>query len=125
MIEAWKFSPSTRGRIADPGLWPVDLQPFTDKPMASSRWKECFDPLKSAHPADSACLDTRVAASWGVEGVLEARRSTGTTAFALADGDGNMVSVTQTLGTWGGNFYVTPGLGFIYNDKLRSYNANP
>lgn len=125
MIEAWKFSPSGRGRIADPGLWPVDLKPFTDKPMAANRWKECFDPLKSTHPGDSTCLDTRVVASWGAEGVLEARRSTGTTAFAVADGDGNMVSVTQTLGTWGGNFYVTPGLGFIYNDKLRSYNSNP
>ena len=125
MIEAWKFSPSGRGRIADPGLWPVDLKPFTDKPMAVNRWKECFDPLKSAHPADSNCLDTRVVASWGAEGVLEARKSTGTTAFAVADGEGNMVSVTQTLGTWGGNFYVTPGLGFIYNDKLRSYNSDP
>lgn len=125
MIEAWKFSPSGRGRIADPGLWPVDLKPFTDKPMAVNRWKECFDPLKSTHPTDSTCLDTRVVASWGAEGVLEARTSTGTTAFAVADGDGNMVSVTQTLGTWGGNFYVTPGLGFIYNDKLRSYNSDP
>ena len=36
-----------------------------------------------------------------------------------------MVSVTQTLGTWGGNFYVTPGLGFLYNDKLGSYSTNP
>lgn len=125
MIEAWKFSPSGSGRIADPGLWPVDLQPFTDKPFAVKRWEECFDPLKSAHPGDSSCLDTRVVASWGAEGVLEARRSTGTTAFAVADQEGNMVSVTQTLGTWGGNFYVTPGLGFIYNDKLRSYSSNP
>ena len=47
-------------------------------------------------------------------------RSTGTTSFAVADADGNMVAVTQTLGTWGGNFYVTPGLGFLYNDKLNS-----
>ena len=125
MIEAWKFSPSGSGRIADPGLWPVDLKPFTDKSMATDRWRECFDPLKSANPADSTCLDTRVVSSWGAEGVLEARKSTGTTAFALADGEGNMVSVTQTLGTWGGNFYVTPGLGFIYNDKLRSYSSNP
>jgi gamma-glutamyltranspeptidase / glutathione hydrolase len=45
-------------------------------------------------------------------------RSTGTTAFAVADADGNMVAVTQTLGTWGGNFYVSPGLGFLYNDKM-------
>lgn len=125
MIEAWKFSPSGSGRIADPGLWPVDLLPFTDKPFAENRWNQCFDPMKSTQPSDSSCLDTRVVASWGAEGVLEARRSTGTTAFAVADEEGNMVSVTQTLGTWGGNFYVTPGLGFLYNDKLRSYNSDP
>lgn len=49
----------------------------------------------------------------------------GTTAFTVADNDGNMVSVTQTLGTWGGNFYVTPGLGFLSNDKLTSYGTDP
>jgi gamma-glutamyltranspeptidase len=49
----------------------------------------------------------------------------GTTAFTVADNDGNMVAVTQTLGTWGGNFYVTPGLGFLSNDKLTSYGTDP
>jgi gamma-glutamyltranspeptidase len=52
------------------------------------------------------------------------RHSTGTTAFTVADADGNVVAVTQTLGTWGGNFYVTPGLGFLYNDKLTSYSSD-
>ncbi|HVZ49691.1 MAG TPA: gamma-glutamyltransferase, partial [Gemmatimonadaceae bacterium] len=49
----------------------------------------------------------------------------GTTAFVVADNEGNAVAVTQTLGTWGGNFYITPGLGFIYNDKLTSYGTDP
>jgi gamma-glutamyltranspeptidase len=49
----------------------------------------------------------------------------GTTAFAVADADGNAVAVTQTLGTWGGNFYVSPGLGFLYNDKLTTYGSDP
>src|ERR1019366_9321401 len=49
----------------------------------------------------------------------------GTTAFTVADNDGNAVAVTQTLGTWGGNFYVTPGLGFLSNDKLTSYGTDP
>src|SRR6185312_10563729 len=52
-------------------------------------------------------------------------RSTGTTSFSIADADGNMVSQTQTLGTWGGNFYVTPGLGFLYNDKLSPFAGDP
>ncbi|MFQ5632947.1 MAG: gamma-glutamyltransferase, partial [bacterium] len=125
MIEAWKLAPSTRGRIADPGLWPVDLQPFTDKEWAKRRWQSCFDPQRSLSPGDTTCLnEDRVAAAWGVENVLDARTSTGTTAFVVADAAGNMAAVTQTLGTWGGNFYVTPGLGFIYNDKLRSYSSN-
>src|SRR5262249_36203832 len=51
--------------------------------------------------------------------------SSGTTAFTVADSAGNVVAVTQTLGTWGGNFYITPGLGFIYNDKLGSYGTDP
>jgi gamma-glutamyltranspeptidase len=50
--------------------------------------------------------------------------SQGTTAFTVADNDGNAVAVTQTLGTWGGNFYVTPGLGFLSNDKLTSYGTD-
>lgn len=52
-------------------------------------------------------------------------RAAGTTAFAVADADGNVVAVTQTLGTWGGNFQVAPGLGFLGNDKLTSYGTDP
>jgi gamma-glutamyltranspeptidase len=43
----------------------------------------------------------------------------------VGDANGNVVAATQTLGTWGGNFYVTPGLGFVYNDKLGSYGEDP
>jgi gamma-glutamyltranspeptidase len=49
----------------------------------------------------------------------------GTTAFTVADANGDAVAVTQTLGTWGGNFYITPGLGFLSNDKLTSYGTDP
>jgi len=56
---------------------------------------------------------------------VEYCHSQGTTAFTVADNDGNAVAVTQTLGTWGGNFYVTPGLGFLSNDKLTSYGTDP
>lgn len=52
-------------------------------------------------------------------------RAMGTTSFAVADAEGNAVAVTQTLGTWGGGFYVSPGLGFLYNDKLTSYPTDP
>lgn len=178
MIEAWKLVPSTRGRIADPGLWPVDVEPFTSKDTAAARWR-CFDPgraldrraldaigrggcedvARTARGLDAtsgSAVATLIAASAaGIRADVTPRnaaygpaamsavsaapdcestapdfalpgcRQTGTTAFAVADAQGNMVSVTQTLGTWGGNFHVTPGLGFLYNDKLHSYSSDP
>jgi gamma-glutamyltranspeptidase len=33
--------------------------------------------------------------------------------------------VTQTLSTWGGNFYVSEGLGFLYNNHLRFAGGAP
>ena len=47
----------------------------------------------------------------------------GTSALVAADRDGNVVVVTQTLSTWGGSFYVSPGLGFLYNNHLRMARA--
>lgn len=138
LIEAWKLMPSTTGRVADPSLWPVNYDPIINRDSARMRWEQCFDEHASSGPQELrrvragrlACMDPELAMTWG-EDVLACNpfetncRSTGTTAFAVADADGNMVAVTQTLGTWGGNFYVTPGLGFLYNDKLRSYSSDP
>jgi gamma-glutamyltranspeptidase len=159
-VSAWLLVPSSRNRIADPGLWAVDVAPIVSKDTARLRWK-CFDPAKALTPAafrgDSlACaadsresrVEPRAPKETPVEHrgsdqlSLDSRHSTldcpydhatevsscpaqGTTAFTIADNEGNAVAVTQTLGTWGGNFYVTPGLGFLSNDKLTSYGTDP
>jgi gamma-glutamyltranspeptidase len=154
MLSAWLLVPSTRNRVADPGLWPVNVEPITSKDTARARWR-CFDPAKALAP-EAIRGDSLLCASGGTRaadagapartssvelampaeceahgfdatGPLGSRlcHSAGTTSFTVADGDGNVVAVTQTLGTWGGNFYVTPGLGFIYNDKLGSYGTDP
>jgi gamma-glutamyltranspeptidase/glutathione hydrolase len=122
LIETWKLQPSTGGRIADPDQWPVDLSPFESKDTARARWR-CFDPLKATPPgaAEQGCEAS--APGDDPEPDDGPGRSTGTTAFAVADRNGNAVAVTQTLGTWGGNFYVTPGLGFLYNDKAVPYRG--
>ncbi len=142
MIAAWQLVPSTRNRIADPGLWPVNIEPFLNKDTADIRWR-CFDPNSAINPA-SLRGDTLTCAQpnsksasvplsrdpecyahgYDAPAAMPCR-SAGTTAFAIADADGNAVATTQTLGTWGGNFYVTPGLGFLYNDKLNSYGNDP
>jgi gamma-glutamyltranspeptidase / glutathione hydrolase len=141
MIEAWKLVPSSRGRVADPGLWPVTVEAFVSKDSARARWR-CFDAGRALTPADVRG-DSLPCAGAGAQRISEAAEEgaacpahdelagarlchrSGTTSFAIADADGNVVSTTQTLGTWGGNFYVTPGLGFLYNDKLTSYGSDP
>jgi gamma-glutamyltranspeptidase len=142
MIAAWQLVPSTRNRIADPGMWPVNIEPFVNKDTAHARWN-CFDPTKAVSLATlrgdtlscarpdkkTASIELATPPECYAHGYdanqAPSCRSAGTTAFAIADADGNMVATTQTLGTWGGNFYVTPGLGFIYNDKLGSYGTDP
>ena len=145
VIEAWKLAPRG-GRIADPALWPVNIEPGISKDAARARWT-CFDPGRASAadvpPAGCAASTSPAGASppprsrtamreWTppcdhAGATLGGRtcRSTGTTAYAVADADGNMVSTTQTLGTWGGGFYVSPGLGFLYNDKVLSYGTDP
>ena len=160
MIEAWKLVPSARNRIADPGLWPVNISAYTSKDSARARWK-CFNAqrvltsndlngdtpkcamARTGGAAKSDSIGTTASDSGSKEsgadmsstqttecggtdaedGERDCHR-TGTTAFTVGDADGNVVAVTQTLGTWGGNFYVTPGLGFLYNDKVTSYGSD-
>jgi gamma-glutamyltranspeptidase len=147
-LSAWFLVPSSRNRIADPAMWPIDVAPIVDKDTARLRWR-CFDADKALTPASvrgdtlpclpkatptvvpakpaNSPLDVAAAESpCGDEHAAEMTvcHAAGTTSFAVADNEGNAVSVTQTLGTWGGNFYVTPGLGFLSNDKLTSYGTD-
>ncbi len=140
-LTAWFLVPSSRNRIADPAMWPVDYAPIVNKDTAKVRWG-CYNADKALRPADVrgdtlACLkalakpadngSAREESPCGENHALEMDvcHAAGTTAFTVADNDGNAVAVTQTLGTWGGNFYVTPGLGFLSNDKLTSYGTDP
>lgn len=144
-LSAWFLVPSARGRIADPALWPVDVAPIISRDTALARW-QCFDLNRALRPADvrgeplpclakpGATSNERSARS-GDDDVLgepcavdhapvQHCHASGTTSFTVADANGNAVSVTQTLGTWGGNFHVVPGLGFLNNDKLTSYSTD-
>ncbi|MGQ0640846.1 MAG: gamma-glutamyltransferase [Gemmatimonadaceae bacterium] len=130
MLAAWQLVPSSRGRVADPSLWPTNTEPFTSKDTARVRWR-CYDPTRAIDPRTLTGDTLRCGATASNSGgpsepsASDEERPQGTTAFVVADKDGNVVAVTQTLGTWGGNFYVTPGLGFLYNDKLTSYGTDP
>jgi gamma-glutamyltranspeptidase len=118
-IESWKARDPS-GRIADPALWPVDLGPHLEESHAAALFKR-IDPRKASRysapsPGPTAPTGAGVHAP---PAEPEERIGRGTTAFAVADADGNMIALTQTLSTWGGTFYVSEGLGFLYNNHLR------
>jgi gamma-glutamyltranspeptidase len=112
VIEAWKVRDPLR-RVADPALWPVDVTSHLDPAHAATLFGR-IDPAHALPFAEEA--DTTG------QGQGE-RIGRGTTAFAIGDGAGNVIVLTQTLSTWGGSFYVSRGLGFLYNNHLRGYRA--
>jgi gamma-glutamyltranspeptidase len=132
-IEAWRVRDGG-ARIADPERWPVDLGNHLDPAHTLERFK-LIDPKKVFSGAGGGrggavvpALEDRApsgefiapALGDGPASAVETRRvQTGTTAFVVADAEGNMIAFTQTLSTWGGNYYVSKGLGFIYNDHFR------
>ena len=111
-IESWRVR-DPGSRIADPALWDVNIGPHLDPGHAATLFKR-IDPRKAYRDRSGVADDGRFE-----------RIGRGTTAFAVADGDGNMIAVTQTLSTWGGTFYVSDGLGFLYNNHLRFGSGTP
>jgi gamma-glutamyltranspeptidase/glutathione hydrolase len=114
VIEAWKVRDQVR-RVADPERWPVEFAEHLTAEHARKMFLK-IDPRKASRyerqgPDDGPSPQPRI--------------GTGTTSFAIADADGNMIAVTQTLSTWGGTFYVSKGLGFLYNNHLRSTRTTP
>ena len=121
LIEAWKVRDQLR-RVADPERWPTDFAEHLTPEHAKMLFAK-IDPVTASRyertPPDDPAGGTATAPT------VTPRISTGTTSFAVADADGNMIAVTQTLSTWGGTFYVSKGLGFLYNNHLRSNRLTP
>jgi gamma-glutamyltranspeptidase len=113
LIESWKARDRI-ARIADPAQWTVDF----DEHLQLAHAAELFARIRR----DTAARFSED--SEEIAGPPE-RIGSGTSGFVIADADGNMIAVTQTLSTWGGSFYVTRGLGFLYNNHLRSNRTTP
>ena len=113
LIESWKLRDRV-ARIADPAQWPVDFDEHLDAAHAATLFQRIDPRLAQVFPEDSDEI------GGGPE-----RIGSGTSGFVVADVDGNVIAITQTLSTWGGSFYVSRGLGFLYNNHLRSNRTAP
>ncbi|MPY90092.1 MAG: hypothetical protein GEU99_19485 [Luteitalea sp.] len=117
-IEATKARDPMR-HVADPARWTVEVDPHLTDEHAQSLFRTIRRDRASRF-VDSGAEDDQEDES-AAEEVSSLGR--GTTAFVVADTAGNMIVVTQTLSTWGGSFYVSKGLGFLYNNHLKSHRT--
>ena len=108
LIEAWKARDRIT-RVADPARWAVDFEAHLTPEHAADLFRRINGQTAARYPDDSDEPATSTE-----------RIGSGTTAIVIADADGNMIAMTNTLSTWGGSFYVSRGLGFLYNNHLRS-----
>jgi gamma-glutamyltranspeptidase len=113
LIESWKARDRIT-RIADPGVWAVDFESHLEAKHGEDLFRRIKPDLAARFPDDS-------------DEVLPSseRIGSGTTAIVVADARGNMIALTNTLSTWGGSFYVSRGLGFLYNNHLRANRTAP
>jgi len=124
-IESWKVR-DQGARTSDPGLFEVNLGQHLDAAHAAGLFKRIDPATASRYRSDPQPQPGTDGPRGGERGsggesVAEegARIGRGTTGFVVADAEGNMIAITQTLSTWGGTFYVSDGLGFLYNNHLR------
>lgn len=76
-------------------------------------------PIISADGETSALdWDYSVAAHPDTEGIS-------TTHFSIVDSDRNLVSITSTIETFWGSGVVVPGRGFLLNNELTDFSAQP
>jgi gamma-glutamyltranspeptidase / glutathione hydrolase len=117
LIESWNVRDAGR-RIADPALWSVDVSEHLTPEHAAMLFKK-IDPHKASRLASEPIDDE------AEQSGPPTRIGHGTTGFVIGDAGGDMIAVTQTLSTWGGSFYVSKDLGFLYNNHLRSSRTTP
>ena len=108
--EALKISFADRAAyMADTDFAPdVPLEGLTSKEYAAARAAEITD----------------VAQEWNA-GDPFAYGHDSTTSFSIADKEGNVVTVTQTIECFWGSKVAVPGYGFILNDEMHDFATNP
>ncbi len=93
--------------IGDPDFMPIPMEPFTSPQTLAAE--------AAAIRRGERAVVPRVAP--------QAVESAETTHLSVVDGDGNIVSMTHTLGMQSG--VITPGLGFMYNAAMAMFDPRP
>ncbi len=105
--------------LGDPAFYNVPLKPLLD-PEYLVRRRNSIDP---EHPTPSDLVEPGLPKAAAAH--LSLYESTETTHFNVVDEKGNAVAVTYTLNNSYGNGITEPGLGFLLNDEMDDFAAQP
>lgn len=94
--------------MADTAFAEVPLKGLTSKDYAKTIYEKITDQSQSWEKGDPTAYE-----------------GNSTTAYSVADADGNIVSVTQTIECFFGCKIAIPGYGFIMNDQLHDFDTDP
>ncbi len=105
--------------LGDPDFYNVPVKPLLDPTYLAKR-RNTIDP-------DHATPSEFVTPGLPTTAVAYAfpRESTETTHYNVVDAEGNAVAVTYTLNNSYGNGITVPGLGFLLNDEMDDFAAQP
>jgi gamma-glutamyltranspeptidase/glutathione hydrolase len=105
--------------LGDPGFYNVPLKPLLDSAYLAKR-RSTIDPNRAT---PSELVEPGLARTAAANASLY--ESTETTHYNVVDAKGNAVAVTYTLNNSYGNSITVPGLGFLLNDEMDDFAAQP
>lgn len=105
--------------LGDPKFYNVPVRALLD-PRYLARRRSSIDP---DHATPSEMIEPGLPRTAAAH--LNWRESTETTHYNVVDAAGNAVAVTYTLNNSYGNGITAPGLGFLLNDEMDDFVAQP
>jgi gamma-glutamyltranspeptidase/glutathione hydrolase len=117
MGEVHRLGIADRNRfVTDMSLTAVPVTRLLDKTYAAER-RQLLRPGATMPEVPPSSIER------GAE--LGARQRENTTHLTAVDGEGNMVSLTQTLGAWFGSGVVAADTGVLFSNQMRHLHTDP
>ncbi|MET0266482.1 MAG: gamma-glutamyltransferase [Duganella sp.] len=122
---------ASRLAFADRNAYLADPE-FVDAPVAgllskdyAARRRELIDPARAgnhAAPGDPYPFQNDASVPLRPQAGKLLAESAHTTHLTVSDKDGNIVSYTYTIESWGGSGMVVPGYGFLLNNEMTDFD---